>query len=61
MDRLMTTAEVAEYLGIPVSTLYQWRYRGTAPPAAKLGKHTRYRRSDVDAWVAEHVAPTPAA
>lgn len=49
----MTTADVAEYLQMPVSTLYQWRYRGTAPRAITVGKHTRYRKADVDAWLDE--------
>ncbi|MGI8792398.1 MAG: helix-turn-helix transcriptional regulator [Acidimicrobiales bacterium] len=50
----MTTDEVASYLGIPVSTLYQWRYRGTAPRAIRVGRHTRYRARDIDAWVESH-------
>lgn len=53
-DRLLTTGQVADYLGIPVSTLYQWRYHGTAPRAIKVGKHTRYRRSDVEVWLTAH-------
>ena len=26
-DRLITVQELAEYLGVPVATLYQWRHR----------------------------------
>ena len=54
-DTLMTTAELAHRLGVPKATIYQWRYRGTAPRAVKVGKHTRYRRSDVEAWVEAHL------
>ena len=50
-DRLLTTAEVAEYLGLPTSTLYAWRYRRVGPPAIRVGKHLRYRRQSLDAWV----------
>ena len=50
-ERLLTIREVGAYLGIPVPTLYQWRYVGKGPKAAKLGRHLRYRRADVEAWL----------
>lgn len=31
LERLLTADEVAEFLGIPISTLYQWRHRGRGP------------------------------
>jgi len=43
--------EVSEYLGVPVQTLYSWRARRQGPPAARIGRHLRYRWADVDAWV----------
>jgi excisionase family DNA binding protein len=52
---LMTVEEVAAYLRVPVGTLYQWHYLGTGPACAKIGRHLRYRRADVEAWVAERV------
>ncbi|MDP8960894.1 MAG: site-specific integrase, partial [Actinomycetota bacterium] len=30
-DRLLTVAELAEYLGVARHTVYQWRYRGEGP------------------------------
>ena len=57
----MTTVKAAEWispeqlaaeLDIPVKTLYQWRYRGTGPRADRIGKHVRYRRRDIEAWLA---------
>lgn len=53
-SEIMTAEEVAEYLRIPLQTLYQWRYLGRGPKSSKLGRHLRYRRADVDAWVDEH-------
>lgn len=50
-DDWMTPAELAQELDIPVRNLEQWRYLGKGPDYAKLGKHVRYRRSAVDAWV----------
>jgi len=34
-----------------VQTLYRWRVDAKGPPAVKLGRHLRYRWTDVDAWV----------
>ena len=46
---------LSEYLGAeePIShrTIYNWRLRGEGPPAYRIGKYLRYRRSDVDAWL----------
>lgn len=42
---------VAEYLGVPPATLYQWRYRGIGPRASKVGRHLRYRWADVERWL----------
>jgi excisionase family DNA binding protein len=50
-DRLMTLAELAEMLGIPVNTLYGWRCRGDGPPGYRIGRHIRYRRAAVEAWL----------
>lgn len=49
----MSPVELANWLGIPVGTLYQWRHRGTGPPALKLGRHLRYRRSETERWLAK--------
>jgi excisionase family DNA binding protein len=45
--------DVAEYLDVPVQTIYQWRKRKYGPPAAKIGKHLRYDPADVRAWFAQ--------
>ncbi|MFR9779043.1 helix-turn-helix transcriptional regulator [Micromonospora sp. MS34] len=49
--KLVTTEEVAEYLGITVGALHQLRYRGKAPRAAKIGTRLRWRWSDVESWL----------
>ncbi|GAA3143298.1 hypothetical protein GCM10010466_37850 [Planomonospora alba] len=53
MNRLWTVEEVAEYLGVPVGTLYQWRYKKIGPPGRRIGKYLRYLPEDVHAWVRE--------
>lgn len=54
-DRLLTVQELAEYLAVPTSTIYQWRYRRKGPPGFRIGRHVRYRHSDVDEWIQRHV------
>jgi excisionase family DNA binding protein len=48
---IMTAPEVAEYLRVPLKSLYTWRYTHDGPPSARVGKYLRYRRTDVDAWL----------
>ena len=51
LNRLLTTQQLADYLGVPVATLYSWRHAGEGPPGFRVGKHVRYRWSDVEEWV----------
>jgi predicted DNA-binding transcriptional regulator AlpA len=49
-DRLWGVREVAKFLGVPATTLYQWRYQGYGPPGARVGRYLRYDPRDVRAW-----------
>lgn len=51
---LIGVEELADYLGVPVQTIYDWRLSGRAPRAFKLGKHLRFAVSDVQEWLEEH-------
>jgi excisionase family DNA binding protein len=51
MDRLWGVKEVADYLGVPVGTIYQWRTRNYGPPGRKVGKYVRYVPEQVREWV----------
>lgn len=42
---------LAEYLGVPLATVYRWRARRTGPRGVKVGRHVRYRAADVEAWL----------
>lgn len=55
MERLLSADEVAEFLGIPVATLYQWRHKGCGPEAYRVGRHLRYAPSTVRAWLDERL------
>jgi excisionase family DNA binding protein len=50
-ERLMTLLEVSQLLGVPVATLYRWRHRGEGPTGYRIGRHVRYRRAAVEAWI----------
>ncbi len=51
--RLLTPRQTAEALGVEISTLAAWRYRGTGPPFIKLSATAvRYALADVEAFVA---------
>jgi len=53
---LMTAAEVAELLGVPVSWVYEQSRRGRIPTVT-LGRYRRYRREAIEAWVEELEGP----
>jgi excisionase family DNA binding protein len=48
---LMTAEDVARYLGVPVATLYAWKYEGKGPRAMRVGRYLRYRPADVETWL----------
>jgi len=52
VDRIISPAELAEMLGVSIRTVYAWRATDSGPPAMKVGKHLRYRLSDVEKWLA---------
>jgi excisionase family DNA binding protein len=50
---LWDTDDLAVFLKLPAKTIREWRHKGTGPRYARLGKHVRYRQSDVMAWLNE--------
>jgi Helix-turn-helix domain len=50
-DRLWTVHDVSAFLGVPVGTLYQWRYLRVGPPAYRVGRHIRYDPAAVRTWL----------
>lgn len=55
-DVFLSTKELAEYLRLPVATIHAWRHWKKGPPAARIGRHLRFRLADVEAWLAEHTS-----
>ncbi len=56
LDKLFGPSVLAEHLDISEETLAKWRYLGKGPRWLKIGKHVRYRREDVDAWLVDQQA-----
>ncbi len=55
-DILHTAEEVSEILGgVPVKTLARWRWTEEGPRYVRMGKHVRYRGSDLAAWIDSRV------
>lgn len=50
-EPLWSLQQTAEFLGIPAATLYQMNHKRTGPRSFKVGKHRRYVREDVLAWL----------
>ena len=47
LDPLLIIEDLAQHLGVPVTTIYDWRVDGKGPCAVRVGRHMRFTRSDV--------------
>ena len=56
IDSLWSVEDVSIYLGVPVTTLDQWKWRGEGPPVRKIGRHLRYDPRAVQAWATSEAA-----
>ncbi|MCX7168612.1 MAG: helix-turn-helix domain-containing protein [Rhodocyclales bacterium] len=58
---LLANNEAAAYLGVAPQTLTIWRcVKRYAIPYIKVGSRIRYRREDLDAWLASRTVGTQA-
>lgn len=53
MTELMTPDELAAFLRKTEGALRTQRHRGQGPPAYRVGREIRYRRDEVEQWLAE--------
>jgi excisionase family DNA binding protein len=58
VDRLLTVEDLADYLDVPVATIYAWRYRRRGPPGFRVGRHLRFRWGDVEDWIEGRITQT---
>lgn len=54
----LSPAELAERYDLPLETIYGWQKTRTGPRFLKVGRHVRYRLSDVLAWEASRTRET---
>ena len=53
MSELLDTIKAGEYIATPPKTLVTWRCRGRVKiPFVRIGGNIRYKRSDLDAFIA---------
>ena len=50
-DDLLSMAEVADLVRVPVATLRYWRHLGSGPHSFRVGRSVRYWRSEVLLWL----------
>lgn len=48
---LATAQEIADYCGVPLTTVYRWSSRGGGPKLIKVGRHLRARWDDLEQWL----------
>jgi excisionase family DNA binding protein len=54
---LLTREQAAEYLGIKTQTLAAWAVTGRYNlPCIKVGRLAKYRREDLDKWLASRTS-----
>lgn len=51
-EPLMSVTEVAAVCGVSRHTVYHWNRAGNGPARLRVGRYSRYRRSDVEAFLA---------
>jgi len=55
IDRLLSQKEVAAWIGMSEAWLEQARFKKTGIPFVKIGKSCRYRTSDIQKFVNDHM------
>ncbi|HEX5289806.1 MAG TPA: helix-turn-helix domain-containing protein [Streptosporangiaceae bacterium] len=56
----LTPQDLAAELKVPVQTLYMWRTKSVGPRGHRIGRHLRYRRRDIEAWLDQQASqPAP--
>ncbi len=59
LEPLLSIEDLADYLGIPVTTIYDWRVDGKGPCGIRVGRHVKFAVSDVRDWLAQQREAAP--
>jgi predicted DNA-binding transcriptional regulator AlpA len=57
LEPLVSTSQLAVYLGVAPQAIYDLRTAGRGPRAVKVGRELRYRISEVEAWLSSLEEP----
>jgi predicted DNA-binding transcriptional regulator AlpA len=55
---LLSTAAAAQRLGVAEGTLRYWRYVDQGPRSFRVGRHVKYLREDIDAFISSQLVAT---
>lgn len=58
LEQVLSVAELADYLGVPIATIYDWRTDGKGPVGIRVGRHVKFAVSDVRSWLESKREPT---
>lgn len=58
-SKLLKSSEAAALLGVSKGTLANWRYASHGPKWFGVGHSIKYRKSDVDEWLAKREFRSP--
>jgi predicted DNA-binding transcriptional regulator AlpA len=59
---LLTSEQTAQELKVSERTLEDWRRTGAGPPFIRISRRcVRYRRADIEAWLAERLKASTSA
>jgi excisionase family DNA binding protein len=58
-ERLLTTREVADRLGVIPETVLRWTDSRGLPVIRLTSRALRYDEDEIDAWLAEHATAAP--
>lgn len=48
---LVSHTFASNYLDVSPATLHAWNHKGSGPRSYRVGKHRKYRVSDLDLWL----------
>jgi predicted DNA-binding transcriptional regulator AlpA len=55
MNKLLTSDQTAEFLGVKWATLHAWRAKRIGPKYIKVGRSVRYDPQDLNEWLTTRV------
>jgi hypothetical protein len=49
-EQYLSNEDLSARYKVPLKTVRKWRFEGTGPQGFRVGRHVRYRESDVLLW-----------